>query len=488
MNRLVRSAIAFLLALLLAVVSLAAGPPAASGRGRGRSQEGWKILERIRRLASSAPADAGGSEAVQNRDALVAELERLGWTTKVVEVGPDEARAGTGRLAAVIAEKGVAANGFAELVARLPIGEGSEAGPHACSGAAVLLDVAARLQASVPRRAWRLGFFESEGAGLETARREAARNIRDRASAVVAVEHVGRRPPLVAIPFPASEPAIDRASPLGVFENLRGAALAEGGQVFLGDPGREIIFTIASRVSGVRTSSLALPFAEAGSPAILLTDTAPSDMVERDGSRGAELDPDRLAQTAAILESFLVRVDQAPPSRSKDDVVVWNDRSLREDQFRNVLLIAAILAAARLVSYRRERRSQATELAQLSAALLFAAGVVVPAIEKPIPTAFLLAPAVVATALLPPGRILSLLAILATLVAPLARLAFYFEVEAASSGVFPAGSTLSLLREPPWALVAAGLLASAVGAAFLRHPPSPAKKKKEPGDEGAVSP
>jgi len=474
--RVVRPAAAVLSALCILLPATAfAGPVGAAGGRAARSgQEGWRILERVRRLAMASSVESGDAQRSAAREAVVTELEKLGWTARIVALGSEEGESGSARVMAVVAEKGTPGGDVVALGCRLPGGEGESASSHAASGAAVLFEVARLLETATPLRLWRLVFVEGGGSanGVSALRREAVRMGREKIVGFVSVERVGRSSPLVAIPFPEAGSRRPRSSPMGLYENLRGAAQAEGGgALFLGDSGSETMFQITSRLFGVGFPSLATPFSEERVPALLLTDASPSSTPEREGSgRGTELEPDRLAFTATLLRTFLLRVDAAPPVRAPDDVIAWNGRKIREDDARNLLLVVAILAAARMISFRRERRSTAVELAQLAASLLFAAGVIVPAIETPITAIFLLGAATVVAALVPPGRVTGLFLVLMCFAIPLARLIFYLEVQTGGSGAFPNGNLATLIHDPALALVVAGLAGSTIAGAYLRYP------------------
>jgi hypothetical protein len=467
---------------LLAVVLLTATAAAANeaavpmhdvpggGATTERVQEGWKIFERARRLASGSANAPGSSESIRDREALVSDLERWGWATRVF-VPASAAGSDGGPEAAVVAEKGVPGGELFVLSARLPYGSGREGALRAWGGAAVLVDVASRLGSRTPRHAWRLVLFEGRSRGsVVAARREAVRSRGDRIGAFVSVERVGRPLlPLVAIPFPDPDGAPGRASVRGCWEHLSGAGRSEGVQLFLGDPGREMVFSVASRLFGVEPGSLAIEFAKEGHPSLLLTDAAPSELDRREERRG-ELDPESLASTSALLSAFLLRIDLAPPLPAEDRFVVWFDRKVDREAARNLLLVLTLLASVRVLSYRRGRTSPAVETVQLSAAALFAVGAAGFAIERPIPAVVLLGPLLVVAALLPPGRLLTWLAEIMVAAAPLAWIVFYFEVEAGGSGVFPARSGLALLRDPGLAALVAGLTGATVAAFFLRRP------------------
>lgn len=476
-----------LFALLVALPALAAAAPARPV-SPVRPQEGWKILERVRRLATGAPRDAADPELSIRREALIAELERFGWSTRVENVLREEPGSGSASLGAIVAEKGIPGAEVAVLVASLPIGKEEGGGVRGASGAGILLEVAARLEAQIPRRQWRLVFVEMLGDDPAVARREAARTRNERISGVVAVERLGRSTPFEAIPFPEPGRGGERSSPSGVIDHLAGAARSIGTEIFVGDSGREAVFVVASRLVGVTAPSLARPFAEERAPAVLVTDAAPSDPVgwDEESARRAEIEPQRLAEAAALLEAFLVRMDSAPPPRRPDESARFGERDLQEDAARNLVLLAALLAAGRLVSYRRGRRGPAAEFAQALSALFVAAGLAMLAFEAPVPALVLAGGSALVVALLPPGRFLVLLLAFAVLAVPSLRLLFYLEVEAGGSGVFPVASGLRLLREPSLSIYAAGLLGATLAAAWLRRGGKGKKGKGGAADAAAA--
>jgi len=152
------------------------------------------------------------------------------------------------------------------LAAPIPVGGNRSVTAHSVSGATILLDIARRLETWSPRHRVRLVFFEADRDDPESVRRAARKAKAERVAALLAVENLGRRAPLVAIPFTAPGRTASRASTLGLFGHLRGAATPGEFEVFAGDAGREGIFLVASRMFGTDVRIGRPPLREEGIP------------------------------------------------------------------------------------------------------------------------------------------------------------------------------------------------------------------------------
>jgi hypothetical protein len=162
-----------------------------------------------------------------------------------------------------------------------------------------------------------------------------------------------------------------------------------------------------------------------------------------------------------------------------DETVHLSGHRVNLRDLRNGMLVLLLLSVVRLLLHRRRRPSNLVEGARLASVILFASGVAVTTVETPVGGVFLYGLATALVLLLPPGRFWALALELGALVVPLARLAFYLEVQVGGSGAFQNGTAANLARQPALALVGSGLLCATIATKYLRSEP---EEKADRGD------